>query len=172
VGYALDVLADEFGCTTFGCDVVTPPTRITNFALFDGRRLPYRDGSVDVALLIFVLHHADDPSILLREASRVARRAVIVVEDTPENGLERRWGAMHVQSFSRRHRIPWLGSVRDDADWRLLFKSMGMPVLSAERLGRFERLPPVSRTTFVLAPAPQLAKVHKAERAATQAVTS
>lgn len=152
VGYALDVLEAECGCTPYGCDVVIPPNPIDRFALFDGKTLPYRDKSFDVAFLIFVLHHADDPSILLREASRVARHAVIVVEDTPRLAFEQRWGAMHVHSFRKRHRIPWHGRVRPEGEWRQIFQFMGMTVQHAEALGRFERLPPVSRTTFVLAP--------------------
>jgi SAM-dependent methyltransferase len=162
IGYALDVLEEDFGCVPYGCDVVTPPVDIERFALFDGRILPFHDKSFDVAFLIFVLHHADDPSELLREASRVARRAVIVVEDTPNTGLERRWGSMHVHSFKTRHSIPWHGRVRDDREWRQIFQFMGMSVQHSERLGRFERLPPVARTCFVLAPE------HAAEAAAAR----
>ena len=66
IGYALDVLEEEFACLTFGCDVVTPPAPIERFALFDGRVLPYRDQSFDVVFLIFVLNHDDDPGVLLR----------------------------------------------------------------------------------------------------------
>ena len=154
VGYALDVLETDFGCTPFGCDVVVPPNPIDRFALFDGRTLPYRDKSFDLAFLIFVLHHADDPSVLLREASRIARDAVIVVEDTPQAAFEHRWGAAHVHSFSKRHSIPWHGRVRAEEEWRQIFQFMGMSVQHAEGLGRFERLPPVSRTIFALTPSP------------------
>ena len=153
IGYALDILENEFDCLAYGCDVVEPPVDIERFALFDGRTLPYEDKSFDVAILIFVLHHADDPSVLLREASRVARRAVVVVEDTPNSGVEHRWGRMHVHSFKTRHGIPWHGRVRDDREWRQIFQFMGMAVQHAERLRRFERLPPVARTCFVLTPA-------------------
>lgn len=45
---------------------------------FDGGRLPFDDGAFDIAMLIDVLHHTDDPLILLREAARVARQAIVV----------------------------------------------------------------------------------------------
>ena len=45
---------------------------------FDGSRLPFSDKSIDAVLLIDVLHHTEDPMILLREARRVAKRFVIV----------------------------------------------------------------------------------------------
>ena len=97
-------------------------------------------------------------------------RAVIVVEDTPQHRLEHRWGALHIRSFSRRHSIPWHGRVRDEEEWRQIFQFMNMPVLHAEKLGRFERVPPVSRTCFVLTPAPAEAAQNAAmlpARAAT-----
>ena len=167
IGYALDVLEKDFECVAYGCDVVTPPIELQRFAIFDGRTLPYRDKAFDVAILIFVLHHADDPGELLREASRVAKRAVIVVEDTPTTDIERRWGRMHVHSFNTRHGIPWHGRVREDEEWRQIFQFMDMPVQHAERLGRFERLPPVARTCFALAPAHEAAAAARVARTAT-----
>ena len=53
---------------------------------FDGRQIPEGDGSFDVVLLVDVLHHAHDPAALLREAKRVARRAIIV-KDHCRDGL-------------------------------------------------------------------------------------
>jgi ubiquinone/menaquinone biosynthesis C-methylase UbiE len=153
-GYVLDVVARDFGCEAYGCDVVRQPVPIPNFSLFDGFRLPYRDKSVDVAFLVFVLHHAEDPGVLLREASRVARESVIVIEDTPRTAIERRWGRMHVHSFGVRHKIPWDGRVRSAEEWRQVFQFTHTPITHEEPLGRFERLPPVSRAAFVLRAAP------------------
>jgi ubiquinone/menaquinone biosynthesis C-methylase UbiE len=48
--------------------------------LYDGRRLPFPADCFDVALLITVLHHARAPDDLVAEASRVARRIVIIEE--------------------------------------------------------------------------------------------
>ena len=48
--------------------------------------IPRNNASVDVVMFVDVLHHTDDPMILLREARRVARRAV-VIKDHTLNGL-------------------------------------------------------------------------------------
>lgn len=45
---------------------------------FDGRIIPLADKSRDVVMFIDVLHHTDDPEVLLAEAKRVARQAVVV----------------------------------------------------------------------------------------------
>lgn len=51
---------------------------------FDGRTIPCEDRAVDTVMLVDVLHHANDPMELLREARRVTRRAVIIKDHTLE----------------------------------------------------------------------------------------
>jgi SAM-dependent methyltransferase len=47
-------------------------------ARFDGAMIPEEDKSADIVMFVDVLHHTPDPMVLLREAVRVARRAVII----------------------------------------------------------------------------------------------
>ena len=54
--------------------------------VFDGRTIPAADKSHDYVLFSDVLHHTEDPMILLREAVRVARRG-IVIKDHLVHGL-------------------------------------------------------------------------------------
>ena len=53
---------------------------------FDGQVVPYGDGSLDVVMFVDVLHHTENPMVLLREAVRTARMA-IVIKDHTRNGL-------------------------------------------------------------------------------------
>lgn len=62
---------------------VTPALRDDphlSLAVADGRRLPYADGSFDIAHCSLLLHHLDEGNAvsLLREMGRIARRGVIV----------------------------------------------------------------------------------------------
>jgi SAM-dependent methyltransferase len=52
---------------------------------FDGLTLPYPDASFDVCLFVDVLHHTQDPAILLREAVRVSRDFVLLKDHLDEN---------------------------------------------------------------------------------------
>jgi len=45
---------------------------------FDGATLPFEKQSFDVVMFVDVLHHTDDPLVLLREALRVARKAIVL----------------------------------------------------------------------------------------------
>jgi SAM-dependent methyltransferase len=69
-----------------GVDVLVREDTQFPVRVFDGRNIPDPDNSVDVVLLVDVLHHTDDPVVLLQEAKRVARRAV-VIKDHCRDGL-------------------------------------------------------------------------------------
>jgi len=56
------------------------------FVLYDGKTLPFDDKSYDIAVLNEVLHHADDPESVLKEAKRVGK-AVFIVEHFPKPGV-------------------------------------------------------------------------------------
>jgi len=49
---------------------------------FDGEVIPYGNGTFEVAMFVDVLHHTMDPMILLHEAVRVARKAVVIKDHT------------------------------------------------------------------------------------------
>src|SRR5712692_10489655 len=55
---------------------------------FDGASLPFPDGVFDVCLFVDVLHHTQDPSILLREAARVSRIFGLLKDHLVENFLD------------------------------------------------------------------------------------
>ena len=49
-------------------------------ALFDGCRLPFSDARFDAVTMIYVLQYAPDPVALLKEARRVCRGNIVVVQ--------------------------------------------------------------------------------------------
>jgi SAM-dependent methyltransferase len=69
-----------------GVDVLVRPKTQLPVQQFDGVHLPFDDKSFDVVLLLDVLHHTDDPTVLLDEAIRVSRTAV-VLKDHMRDGL-------------------------------------------------------------------------------------
>jgi SAM-dependent methyltransferase len=61
-----------------GIDVLVRPGARVPVEQFDGVHIPYEDRAFDAVMLVDVLHHTTAPIDLLREASRVARTAVII----------------------------------------------------------------------------------------------
>jgi SAM-dependent methyltransferase len=70
-----------------GIDVMIRPTARILVRQFNGKTIPYDDNSFDVVMFVDVLHHTDDPEILVREARRVARQAVVLKDHTRDGIL-------------------------------------------------------------------------------------
>ena len=83
-----------------GFDVLPRPGCAVPVSWFDGRSVPLLDAEVDAALLIDVLHHADDPVALLRDAARAAR-VVVVKDHFARNPLDR--GLLAIMDWISNH---------------------------------------------------------------------
>lgn len=79
-----------------GVDVALRPppviagARVPELLKFTGSELPFGDREVDVVMICYVLHHLapDHATQLLREATRVAKHKLLLLEDTmPQWGL-------------------------------------------------------------------------------------
>src|SRR5687767_878716 len=58
----------------------------------DPLNVPAEDGAFDTVIMLFVLHHMDlweDQEHLVAEAARVARRRLLLIEDTPTSRVDR-----------------------------------------------------------------------------------
>jgi ubiquinone/menaquinone biosynthesis C-methylase UbiE len=94
--------------------------------LYDGLTLPFADESFDVVLLAFVLHHCPDPLAVLREAVRVSRGRVLVLEDGdvahPPRRLERLTDALINLEIGHPH------AQRSRSEWLALIGAGGLGV--------------------------------------------
>jgi ubiquinone/menaquinone biosynthesis C-methylase UbiE len=119
------------GIPVTAVDIVDHNTTSIPLALYDGKKLPFADQAFDVSLLVFVLHHAADPAALLSEAVRVARSAVLVVEDTPMNAAERTlWRAWdYALNHALHEDIDIAHTARNTAQWMdFIDQAAGVPI--------------------------------------------
>lgn len=138
-----------------GVDIVDcRETPLEPFALYDGVHIPCPEASWDVVLLTFVLHHVPNEikPALIREARRVARRRIVVLEDTPRTFLDRFACDRHGKAFRKK-----IGSTADygfydQGRWEQFFEAEGLRVARSVALPRFERdvWRPWARSWFVL----------------------
>ena len=70
-----------------GIDVLVRDQTAIPVEPFDGYHIPAADGAYDVVMFVDVLHHTDDPRVLLREARRVACRNILLKDHTRDGLL-------------------------------------------------------------------------------------
>ena len=68
-----------------GIDVLVRPGTAIPVHAFDGAHIPFGDGAFDAAIVVDVLHHTDDPALVLAEVARVA--PVVIVKDHLRDGV-------------------------------------------------------------------------------------
>ncbi|HTR65898.1 MAG TPA: class I SAM-dependent methyltransferase [Terriglobales bacterium] len=126
-----------------GIDVLPRDATHIPVAMFDGTRIPYEDSSFDLVLFSDVLHHTDDPAILLREARRVANQGVLI-KDHYRKGLASGW---------RLRFMDWVGNARfgvalpynywTESQWKKSWAEIGLrPQQLVTQLGLYP--PPVN----------------------------
>lgn len=135
---AAAVMALRPDVTISGVDVfVRQGTRIP-VTEYDGVTLPFADASVDVAMMVDVLHHTDDPAVVLGEARRVARTGVLVKDHFKDGWLA--GPTLRIMDWvgNAPHgvRLPY-NYLSSDA-WRALWRRLGLtPVGLKSRLGLY-----------------------------------
>jgi SAM-dependent methyltransferase len=82
---AHSILQRRKDVTIEGIDVLVRPKPHIPVTHFDGSHIPSAAATFDAAILIDVLHHTDDPSVLLREAARVSR--MVIIKDHRRDGF-------------------------------------------------------------------------------------
>lgn len=101
-----------------GIDVLLRPRTYIDVRQFDGIRIPHPDQSFDIVMFIDVLHHTEDPGILLREAARIARRAVILKDHRREGFLAGLTLRFMDWVGNARHGVVLPYNYRTDSQWQ------------------------------------------------------
>jgi SAM-dependent methyltransferase len=105
---------------------------------FDGTHLEYECGAFDVVLLVDVLHHADDPFALLREAVRVTRDRVIVKDVMAEGALAARTLSLMERLANTEHGISIPKRFWTRSEWRQAFAVTSLAAIERrESLGLY-----------------------------------
>ncbi|MFQ6016988.1 MAG: class I SAM-dependent methyltransferase [Kiloniellaceae bacterium] len=112
--------------TISGIDPIVRPEPHISVAEFDGITLPCEDRSMDVVMFVDVLHHCDDPEMLLREARRVARKAVVLKDHTREGLLAGPTLRFMDWVGNAPHGIPLPYNYWPERRWRDAFKRIGL----------------------------------------------
>lgn len=126
--------------SVMGIDVLPRTRTHIPVEIFDGFHIPFDEESFDVVLFSDVLHHTQDPAVLLREARRVATRGVLL-KDHNRDGLA---------AGARLRVMDWVGNARfgvalpynywTERQWRATWQEIGLrPDRLITNLGLYPR---------------------------------
>lgn len=149
-GFIAHHLQSMLGTTVVGLDVGQSTAARINYLSYDGWNFPVKDESFDAVLLCYVLHHAQDPRLVLNEVSRVLRAGglAIIYEDIPALW----WDRIVCWTHDRQ----WRGrtgrcTFHAEHDWRRIFNQAGFEIMKERPLSRWRNLAhPVARRFFVI----------------------
>lgn len=102
---------------------------------FDGKSIPFENKSFDVVMFVDVLHHTQDPLILLREAARVSRNIVLLKDHNDEGLLSNLTLRLMDWVGNKPHGVSLPYNYWKIAAWDSAFAKLGL-----ETTGRIENL--------------------------------
>jgi ubiquinone/menaquinone biosynthesis C-methylase UbiE len=99
--------------------------------IYDGKTLPFPGAAFDTSLLITMLHHTPDPEAMLREAMRVTKGRLVVMEDIYRNAVQRELtfltdSLVNLEFEGHPH------TNKTDAGWQEVFARLGLRVTHRE----------------------------------------
>jgi SAM-dependent methyltransferase len=121
------------GLKVQGVEVSERPVCAVECQVFDGAHLPFPDESYDVCLLVDVLHHTTDPSVILREACRVSREFVLMKDHLAESALDHWTLRLMDWVGNRPHGVVLPYNYLPQSQWNELYRSVGVEVVRTER---------------------------------------
>lgn len=131
-GFYAELLARR-GHQVVVLDVVKRGFQKAPVILYQGVRMPFADKSFDVALLMGVLHHTSHPEAVVREAKRVTRKFLVVVEDLYHHSLGRFW----TEWRDRLYNFEFAGhpcQFKKSDEWVAFFDQLGFTLLEEKKV--------------------------------------
>ena len=149
-GFIAHHLSAMLGTSVVGIDLETSAAAPIDYRRYHGAQFPLMDESFDAVLLCYVLHHAQDISVVLNEMQRVLREGglAIIYEDIPRSWWDKGVCWFHNQQGRGRTGVC---AFRRESEWRALFESFGFEIVNERRLSRWRNLThPVCRRFYLL----------------------
>jgi SAM-dependent methyltransferase len=140
------ILSAHPGMDIRGIDVFVRNKTLIPVEVFDGKHIPLADASCDVMMMVDVLHHTDDPNILLAEARRVARRGVLIKDHTRESWIGGKILSLMDWVGNRGHGVRLPYNYWSMAQWQEAWSRLGLKTANIRT--RLKLYPSLARPLF------------------------
>ena len=109
-----------------GVDVVCAPSSTIPIKVYDGKTLPFDTDSWQVCMACDVLHHCDNPILVLREMRRVAKDAIVLKDHLADSHISRALLCVMdwVGNFGYGTKVPF--NFFSSSEWQEAYTELGL----------------------------------------------
>ena len=111
-----------------GVDVVDYNKTDIKNTIYDGIHLPFKDNSFDCILVLYTLHHCTKQFKVLKEAKRVSKKRIIIMEDVYNNNFEKVTTFLHDYISNKRKGVNCPYYFHNKKEWRSIFNKLGLKI--------------------------------------------
>lgn len=106
------------------------------FVVYDGKRLPFKDGSFDTVVAFYVLHHCPSAKESFKECARVAKKRVLFVESVYRHPIEIPFMRIADWFYNRvkPEVVPLSYQFLSFSDWLNVFSDSGMTLKKSRKI--------------------------------------
>ncbi|XOA43173.1 MAG: class I SAM-dependent methyltransferase [Candidatus Nealsonbacteria bacterium] len=142
------VFQNFFQAEIVGVDILDRRIFPIPFKIINGKSLPFSGNNFDAVLIAYVLHHSQDPIVLLKEAKRVTKDKIFIYEDLPEGIISSFFCKLHGFSFDKLFHNRDKTTFKREKEWGNIFKNLKLKVIFQKEVS--SRLTPIRKKLFVL----------------------
>jgi SAM-dependent methyltransferase len=118
------IMAQRPDVSIEGIDPLVRPKTHIPVREFNGLTLPYPDSSFEVVMFVDVLHHANDPRVLLREAAR-GGRSILIKDHNRQGFLGKETLRLMDWVGNARHGVTLPYNYWSKSEWMAAFNEIG-----------------------------------------------
>ncbi|BBM83629.1 methyltransferase domain-containing protein [Candidatus Uabimicrobium amorphum] len=140
-GYLGEYIHEKLHIKVHNLDVLPLNKSYLPYTIYDGKKIPLADSSIDTTICALMLHHCEDPQQVLSEVVRVTRKRIIILESTFENTFDLKLlqffdrSANFVRSYGKMGKEQL--HFKTVAEWEVLFKSYQLNIHKVFWANRF-----------------------------------
>lgn len=145
-----------------GVDTYVQDQTFIEIQKYDGMRIPFPDDTFDCVLIVDVIHHDTHPERIIREATRVSKRFILIKDHYWLTMIDRTWLGWADYIGNRPYQIDLPYHYLQTSEWERLFAHAGLTILATEKF-RYHPIDPTKHIIYFLEKTdPDLPKSNRA----------
>lgn len=132
-----------------GVDTYIQPETSIKVTQYDGTSIPHEDLSYNLVTIIDVLHHAEDLEQVIKEASRVSNKYILIKDHFYENELEFQLLKYADYFGNKPYNIDLQYKYLKLSEWEEIFEKNNLKIVFSKKF-KYNLFDPCNHVTFLL----------------------